>query len=296
MIRITLNSALGAAALALLFAASAADAKRKPPPPPPPPPPPVTKWVLVPWKPTPPNRAPATLIVPPLGADGLRVSVNRNISPAQITWNLRSGYNVAALNCSDPKHAQIVVNYRAFLKTHVRALRTANTTVDREWRATYGTSFIRQREKFMTEVYNHFAIPPTLPAFCDAALAVSNDAKLVKVGALDAFAAVSLPNLEIVFDDFFRRYDQYKADLAAWDAKWTTNTPGVYILVPVTSPLAANDAPTPAPVALVVPALTVQALPPAVGPAAPGPSITLPPIGTTPAPTATYGPPVTPGR
>ncbi len=248
----TLNSALRAAALSLLFAASAADAKKKTPPPPPPPPPSITQWVLVPWKATPPNRAPATLVIPPLGADGLRVSVNRNISPAQTTWNLRSGYNVAALNCSDPRHAEIVVNYRAFLKKHARALRATNTTIDREWRATYGARFIPQREKYMTEVYNHFAIPPTLPAFCDAALAMSNDAKLVKVGGLDSFAATSLPNLEIVFDDFFRRYDEYKAALTAWDVKWGTNTPGVYILVPVDSPLAKEAAtvaaaPPPAP-------------------------------------------------
>ena len=287
MNRFTLNSALGAAAIALLFAASAADAKKKPPPPPPPPPPPVEQWVLVPWKPTVPNRAPTTLTIAPAGPDGVRPSVNRNISPAQTVWNLRSGYNVAALNCSDPKHAEIVVNYRAFLKTHARALRAANTAVDREWRGTYGAGFVRQREKYMTEVYNHFAIPPTLPAFCDAALAMSNDAKLVKVGELDGFAARSLPNLEIVFDDFFRRYEQYRSDLAAWNARWGAYTPGVYILVPVTSHLA-TGAPTP-----VVPTPTMTT-----------PTITLPPIGpsatATPgaaaAPASASGPAATTGR
>lgn len=242
MIRSGVNFVLGAAALSLLAASSAIDAKSKMPAatPPAPPPPPVTKWVWVPYKPSPPDHAPATLLPPPLGADGIRTSVNRGISPAQVTWNLRSGYNVAALNCNNPKHAQIVVNYRAFLKTHARALRSANQRVDAEWRSRYGGAFIRNREKFMTEVYNHFAMPPTLPAFCDAALAMSNDAKAVKVGALDTFAANNLPNLEIVFDDFFKRYDQYKLDLVAWDAKWGTNTPGTYILVPTSSPLAAN--------------------------------------------------------
>jgi hypothetical protein len=89
----------------------------------------------------------------------------------------------------------------------------------------------------MTEVYNHFAGPPTLPAFCDAALAMSNEAKLVKLGQLDAFAARSLPSLEIVFDDFYRRYDQYRVDLAAWEAKWGTYTQGTQIQVPINSPL-----------------------------------------------------------
>jgi hypothetical protein len=236
MIRYSLNSMLGAAALSVLLTASAVDARKRTPPPPPPPPP-TTKWVFVPWKPVPPNFAPTTIVPRPLGADGVRESVNRKISPAQTTWNLRSGYNVAALSCRTPKHADIVVNYRAFLRTHTRSLRAANTRIDQEWRAQYGAGFVRQREKFMTEVYNHFAIPPTLPAFCDAALAMSNEAKLVKVGQLDAFAARSLPNLEIVFDDFYRRYDQYRVDLAAWEAKWGAYTQGTQIQVPINSPL-----------------------------------------------------------
>lgn len=240
MARFNLNSVLSAAALSLLLVASAADAKKKKAPPPPPPPPAQT-WVFVPWKPTPPNNASPVFVPPAIGADGLRVSVNRNISPAQTTWNLRSGYNVAALNCLQPKHAQIVVNYRAFLRSHAKALRAANLKVDSEWRAKYGPGFVKSREKYMTEVYNRFATPPTLSSFCDAALAMSNDAKAIKVGELDRFAATSLPSLEIVFDDFYKRYDQYKADLAAWETKWAGYTPGTNILVPVTSPLAMAD-------------------------------------------------------
>lgn len=243
MVRYTLNSVLGAAALSLLLMASAADARKKKAPPPPPPPPPQT-WVFVPYKPTPPNNASPNFVTPAVGPDGLRASVNRNISAAQTTWNLRSGYNVAALNCLEPRHAQIVVNYRAFLRNHAKALRAANLKVDREWQGKYGPGFVKARETYMTEVYNRFAMPPTLSAFCDAALAMSVSAKTVKVGQLDNFAAVTLPTLEIVFDDFYKRYDQYKADLAAWEAKWTGYTPGTHILVPVTSPLAMNAAQT----------------------------------------------------
>lgn len=246
MVRYTVKSVLCAGALSLLLVAGAADARKKKPVTPPPPPAPAQKWVFVPWKPTPPNHASPNFVTPPVGPDGLRASVNRNISPAQMTWNLRSGYNVAALNCLEPKHAQIVVNYRAFLRTHAKALRAANLRVDSEWRSKYGAGFIKAREKYMTEVYNRFAMPPTLPTFCDAALAMSNDAKAVKVGQLDRFAAVSLPTLEIVFDDFYKRYDQYKVDLAAWESKWAGQTPGTHILVPVTSPLAMADAPAPA--------------------------------------------------
>ncbi|PLK26385.1 hypothetical protein C0V78_05450 [Novosphingobium sp. TH158] len=218
-------------AAASIMIAGAAEAKKKKPVPPPPPPPPAPKYVVVPWKPIPPEWAAPTTYVPPLGPDGLRVSVNRNITPAQTLWNLRSGYNVAALNCRDPKHAEIVVNYRAFLKAHAKTLRATNTKIDAEWRGKYGAGFIKSREKYMTEVYNHFAMPPTLPAFCDAALAMSRDGKLVKSAALNDFAARSLPSLEIVFDDFFKRFDAYKVEMAAWEAKWGKDTvPGSTVL------------------------------------------------------------------
>ncbi len=209
-------------------AADAKDKKSKAPPPPPPPPPQI--WVE--WKPVIPNRASTTLVFRPIGPDGVRLSVNRNISPAQTLWNLRSGYNVAALTCQDPEHAGILVNYKAFLKTHVKTLRATNAKVDAEWRAKYGAGYVKQREKFMTEVYNHFAEPPVKKAFCDAALAMSKDALPVKSANLTNFATTALPSLEIVFDDFYKRYDKWKADMAAWEARWGKDAvPGTLVLV-----------------------------------------------------------------
>lgn len=220
----------------LMMAASPALAKRKPPPAPPPP---VPRYVYVDWKPTPPEFGPPNLAYPAPGPDGVRPSVNRKISPAQTLWNLRSGFNVAALNCLNPKHAAVLINYKSFLKTHAKTLKATNAKVDAEWRARYGAGFVRPREKYMTEVYNHFAIPPIKSAFCDAALAMSNDAKAVKSADLTKFAATALPNLEIVFDDFFKRYDQYYLATAAWETKWgKAAVPGSRVLessIPITA-------------------------------------------------------------
>ena len=188
------------------------------PPPPPPPPPPVV--IVVPPRPTPPDHASPNLVPPPVDAAGLRYSVNRNITPAQSVWNLRSAYNVAALNCAETKYPEIVVNYRAFLKAHGKGLAAANRKVDGEFKAKYGAGFVVPREKYMTEVYNHFALPPTLDAFCTAVLAVSRDATGLKPAELEPFAARSLPNIEIVFDDFYRRYDEYRVALAEWNTRY----------------------------------------------------------------------------
>jgi hypothetical protein len=174
--------------------------------------------------------------VPSLDALGVRRTVNYQISPEQITWNLRSAYNVAALNCLEPKHAQIVVNYRAFLRAQEKKLTAVNKALDQEFKVRDGATFVRSREAYMTQVYNYFALPPTLPAFCDAALAMSIEAQAVPSAELDAFAARSLPTLDRVFLRFFLSYDQYRADLAAWQAKYYASTvrpPAAIVLPPV---------------------------------------------------------------
>jgi predicted small lipoprotein YifL len=206
------------------------------------PPPPV---VTIPPQPMPPRGASPNLVTPPINTYGVRQTVNTGISAAQTTWNLRSAYNVAALNCMQPQHAQIVVNYRAFLKAQVRKLTIVNKAVDDEFKAKFGPKFIAPRELYMTQVYNYFALPPIQPSFCDAALAMSIEAATVKSADLDSFAARSLPMLEQVFLRFYTSFDQYRVDLTAWQAKYT---------VPGSTP-----APAPRPVVLQMPSTPAQA-------------------------------------
>lgn len=213
---------IGASMTLAVGLVAACGPKSAPPPPPPPAPKPVA--VVIPPRPYPPYNASRDLPVPAFAADGLFQSVNRGISPAQTTWNLRAAYNVAALSCPVPARDEITNNYRVYLKRHAKALAAANRKIDAEWQARHGTGFVAQREKYMTNVYNHFALPPTMGEFCKAALAMSRDEKLLKAGELDAFSARSLPNIEIVYDDFFRRYAQYRSDLAEWMAKYGAMT------------------------------------------------------------------------
>lgn len=184
------------------------------------PPPPIAPPVVIPPRPYPPVGAPANMMIPVLGPDGVRNTVNAHISSTQALWNFRSAYNVAALNCLRPEHGEIVVGYRAFLKKHAKGLQAANRGVDGEFKAKHGAAFIRPREAYMTQVYNYFANPLTLRAFCDASLAMSREAQLVAPANLSAFSATELPKLEQVFEAFFRAYDQYRIDAANWDARY----------------------------------------------------------------------------
>lgn len=192
----------------------------KPAPPPPPPPPPVV--VVIPPRPMPPLGASAGFVVPSVGADGIRETVNARVSPAQRVWNLRSAYNVAALNCLSAEHGEILGGYKTFLKAHRKALVVTNKTVDAEFRTKFGASFIRPREAYMTQVYNYYAFPPTLKNFCDAALVMARESIAVKPAELDAFAARNLAMLDTVFENFFRSYQQYQAAAANWDARYAS--------------------------------------------------------------------------
>lgn len=231
-------------AVAILSVLAACAPKAPPPPPPPPPPKPV---VYIPPRPQPPLGAPRGLEVPRIGADGVRQTVNHNLIPAQATWNFRSAYNVAALNCLKPQHADILIGYRAFLKAHARGLKAANRSVDGDFRKRFGATFIRPRESYMTQVYNYFAYPPTLVGFCDATLAVSRESITVKPADLTGFSSRSLARLEMVFDQFYRSYEQYRADAALWDAK--------YAPAPVVPAAPASAAPTGATPASTVPSV-----------------------------------------
>lgn len=209
---------VGGVAISLSLLAACGPKSTPPPPPPPPaPPPPV---VVIPPRPQPPMGAGAGLLVPPVGTDGVRKTINARLSPGQTVWNLRSAYNVAALNCLKPEHAEILVGYKAFLKAQKKGLATANKVVDSDFRGKFGAAFIRPREAYMTQVYNYFAYPATLSNFCDAALVMARESKTTKPVELGAFSVRNLAMLDGVFESFFRTYEQYQLNLASWDAKY----------------------------------------------------------------------------
>ena len=187
--------------------------------------PPPPSVATVPPRPYPPMGASPTLAIPPAGPAGVRVTVNTGIDAEQTTWTLRSAYNVAALNCRDAEHAAILDGYSQFLKTHAKSLKAANGALDTKFKGQYGKAFIANRETYQTQIYNYFALPPVLPAFCDAATQMSADLKAVSADQLDVFAPGALAKLDAVFLEFFNSYDQYRADLALWEARYGTGLP-----------------------------------------------------------------------
>ncbi len=210
---------LAMAGLAGLPSESAQAARPRPAPTPIPTSPP-RQVIVIPPRPLPPVGVGDAFVVPPVDGQGVRQTINAHISAAQTTWNFRSAYNVAALNCRDVKYNPVLAGYRAFLRTHAVALRSANAAVDAGFRSRYGGRAVAPREAYMTQVYNFYSFPPTLTQFCDASLEMSATGAKVTRPQLASFAAAQLPKLDMVFENFYRSFEQYRRDAAAWDVQW----------------------------------------------------------------------------
>lgn len=188
------------------------------PPPPPPPPPPV---VVIPPKPTPPMGAPEELTIPPVDANGVRQTINSGISTPQAVWNLRSAYNVAALNCVEPQYVPILDGYKRFLTVYTKQLSAAYKEIDRSFRTIHtGIEATRARETYQTQVYNFFSLPPVDSGFCQAAMELTVELQTVDASQFESYAFTGLAKMEAPFKSFFEAYAQYRADLAAWQSRY----------------------------------------------------------------------------
>lgn len=217
----------GFAAASILAVMAACAAPPPPPPAPPPPPEPI------PARPMAPGGAADNMPIPFKGVDGVRQTVNANVTPAQATWNMRSAFVVGSLNCLDPRYAQILESYKLMLKAHEKALGRTNTKVEGEWKQRIGTGYQRARDTYTTKLYNYFALPPALPRFCDAMLEISREAPQIASADLDAFSMRALSKVENSFELFFQEFEQYRIAAAAWDAKYGAQYGAA--AVPVTS-------------------------------------------------------------
>jgi hypothetical protein len=170
------------------------------------------------------------------------MTLNKGLNKEETLWHLRSGWNVAALNCTGATEEPILAGYTAFLKKYERKLRATNTALDAQYRRELGTRAegVKGRELVSTQVYNYFALPGARSGFCDAALAMSNEFLASAPDDADAFAATQLPKLEAVFERFFDEYDKYRVESAAWDARYGAmfgaSQPGYVAVYGLTAP------------------------------------------------------------
>lgn len=174
----------------------------------------------IPPRPTPPVGAYGTIKVPPRTADGRFATINYNLNSNQSIWHLRSALNVAALSCRGSAEQSIVSNYNRFLHQHEKQLASVHRS-ERQAHNKRGGS--RAFDEHMTKVYNFYAQPGAQAAFCAKAEEIVQQVAFAKPQELADFALPAVANLEAPFADFYHRYEQYQAALAAWDSRYGAN-------------------------------------------------------------------------
>lgn len=182
---------------------------------PPPPPAPVVM-------PKPPRGAAARLAIPAPLPDGSFATPNRSLSGPASIWHLRSGLNVAALQCGGASSDQ----YNTMLRTHKTALAAAFKALEGEYRSG-GGDWQDRFDDTMTRLYNYFAQPPAQRGFCEAAMPVLAEAATMTPDAFEGFARTAIARIDQPFADFWGEYHRYRVDLAAWQAKQPGGAPAV---------------------------------------------------------------------
>lgn len=208
---------------ALAGAALLAGCAAKTPPPPPPPPPPVQEvFEAVPYRPLPPGGAHYVMAMPSRGPDGKRITVNSNLTDDQLVWNLRSAWNVAALNCLAPEYDPILQGYRAFLTKNTKPLKAINDRIEKTYTSRFKVKrdAMIARDNYTTQVYNFFAEPAARAGFCRAALDMAGRALAVPPTDPLAFTKANFDGLMVPFEQFFDAYEVYQRASSEWDAKW----------------------------------------------------------------------------
>jgi len=202
---------LVAAAVAVLAACQAA---------PPPPPAPVVVPKPTPRAPTTPFNASVNTIVPQLGPDGLRQTINRDLGPLETLWHVRAALNVAALSCTEPQYSRIVSDYNTFLGNNEKYLRNAYAAINNKFRREQGKDYRKAHDRHQTNLYNYWSFSPLRRPFCDQAVQISQRAILATGDDLETFGAQALVELEKPFTDFYLAYEEYEKALDAWRVQY----------------------------------------------------------------------------
>lgn len=147
-----------------------------------------------------PATAPAQLfLVPPAypsapidGSDPLVGLPLPGATPAEYRahalWNLRSGLNVAALQCQFSPFLRTVGNYNAILAHHNRELAAAYTTLEGYFRRVNGRTGPRQFDLYSTQTYNGFSTLDAQLGFCQTASRIGREALATPKGGFGQLA------------------------------------------------------------------------------------------------------------
>ena len=108
---------------------------------------------------------------------------------AHLLWNLRSGLNVAALQCQFAPWLRTVPNYNGILAHHSGELATAYTTLNGYFKRVHGAVKGQKAfDDYSTMTYNNFAALDAQVGFCQTASNISKAVLQAPKGSLYTIA------------------------------------------------------------------------------------------------------------
>jgi hypothetical protein len=116
-------------------------------------------------------------------------------SRAHLVWNLRSGLNVAALQCQFSPSLRAVENYNALLAHHSKELAAAYQTLEGYFRRVHGRTGPRMFDEYSTQTYNNFSTLQAQIGFCQTAARIAREALARRKGELHQVATARMREL-----------------------------------------------------------------------------------------------------
>ena len=114
---------------------------------------------------------------------------------AHLLWNLRSGLNVAALQCQFSPYLRTVDNYNGILAHHSRELAAAYQALEGYFRRVHGRNGPRRFDDYSTQTYNNFSTFQAQLGFCQTAARIAKEALARRKGELHQLAATRMREL-----------------------------------------------------------------------------------------------------
>ncbi|PSJ37968.1 hypothetical protein [Allosphingosinicella deserti] len=105
---------------------------------------------------------------------------------AHLLWNLRSGLNVAALQCQFAPYLRSVSNYNGILAHHAPELASAYTTLNGYFKRVHGAKGQKLFDDYSTMTYNNFSTLQGQLGFCQVASDIAKQALATPKGQLYA--------------------------------------------------------------------------------------------------------------
>ncbi len=125
---------------------------------------------------------------------------------AHLMWNVRSGLNVAALQCQFSPYLRTVDNYNGVIDHHAAELRQAYTALEGYFRRVHGRTGPRQFDDYSTQTYNNFSTLQAQLGFCQTAARIGRELLAARRGDFYTVASARMRELRNSLTPFHDNY------------------------------------------------------------------------------------------